>query len=1661
MKYFSISIKKMLLFLLFCFFGALHGVAEQGYGFIERVFNGSSYPANIRFDRVFHDAFPYGTTVRIQSLADEKEPMYYCVDRVQDPSDKKKFNYVFTLKKVEQENLDTDLSIQFKIRRYVDFNLVDWLGFESLNSLKFMMGEDPDTKRVGFYTDGFQDDKSTQNQFKLRGEDINDCYIEGRSGGCLHKKVAEEEFPIGEEKKETIYPKEVWGCFNEWVPETYRQERAPTMGSFSRKWNGWISIEENQKLAQVQFSASWIGYIGHLNANGFDTSWLGNFAAIPWPSFKGVNGGYTDLEKRLNNDIAAHVNNLNNNRPSRNVLASNWSIKRSIVRNRVDNSWVDVDTSLVPDDTNSQGRNGIAQLSVRSENDIWGVTGGGRVWRYDGKTWTDQLIQEKMDFVSVSADGKKIWLIGNKRVWERYKDGSVQPLPEKMGDGDDYPVQIAIGNDLSIWGITAQGLVYRYGGEGKGWVKQENFRDGPARSITASDDLSVWCTNEKGQVWRANTTVNPATWSMVPGANLIQVAVRSNGDVWGVAKDNGVWHFNGKVWKQVPGLKLSYISVSTNVTTKITPAPTEKRQITSISTSASDGSVYTGKDARVKIEIIKLGKGGGILPNSAADLQPIPVTRNPVVEGFAKTQLQGFSAESVLRLVPLISKGAAWFDSSLVMPGRTSISLVAEAGEDGSVQIVFGKSISSDFVWKIIIDTQKSQIIRRSWLGKDPTDEIVFEVTAPQNPIAVLKPGLPTAIWVSVDNGLILVGLGNIGENIIMGWRDPNPPGDVIFMGFGSDEKPVKYTEILLNLPLVPEVSDVDVYKSSDEVFSTSPSAGNINWIQYPFRTADSCGVEFDLKGSDSAVIAFRKPNSNNHYAVVFGAENNTGIAIKKWVDSKKSYLTRSFVKNDKYPEIKLDPNTSKKFWVSYKFGQIILGTGEFGQNAFTTVSDAAAYTDVSEIGFGAFGTASCEFSNLKIREAAELSITKKMEYTQGKSVFGKASGNVTIIQPWMYQFKQNGQFVEYSDLVSQIFNRRIGQTPQQGTLYYFQAKIDELGHCSLEWTQAPDPIALKSLQEEARTMLSKAELEVGRAGIETKAGEIERALGVDKAGVDKAKYAAAVATQDALNKAAGAVLGVDASSPITSGIAQAANLALVTAGALKAGLSEGFIIDAAKTELAGAEADALAKRRAVEAERQSLQLKFLASQAQGKADFGFRDVNGDQKYLDAPAFSALGAAEQGPEVLACKSRISSQMQGLSPTVSSRDDFVNLVAKLQEIVFNVMFYNVFEAQDKPKFFKSVALVMDKLDKDKTLFPDASPERVEAGKMLFELLFSAYNNAYIVNQNDNTEKKQKVVWYAYINRIAQDIIKTSNAITLPACWGEYVWLPRSTYQIGEDGNCVITFKARASSDVVFCLSPIDGTPLRNTNKSIYEFAIGGYDDTKSMIRTQNLKRTALLVNKEDVLDNVNFIDYWISKDGNILRAGIGKPGEGEFMKWTDPYPQKVKYIGISSWDISVELKDIKLFASMDEAKSSSGVVAKISKALVEEEDEFVSAAEDGLSTKAPTTKKASAVKAGTKVIEEEPAAEKPEEVAAELVAAEAAPAEVETPVADVVATAEQATEKVETPEEKTEEKEVQPTPEPEVAAPAEAVEVSVEVVQPEAVTTTEDIATESE
>ncbi|XP_045779513.1 uncharacterized protein LOC123877031 isoform X3 [Maniola jurtina] len=112
-----------------------------------------------------------------------------------------------------------------------------------------------------------------------------------------------------------------------------------------------------------------------------------------------------------------------------------------------------------------------------------------------------------------------------------------------------------------------------------------------------------------------------------------------------------------------------------------------------------------------------------------------------------------------------------------------------------------------------------------------------------------------------------------------------------------------------------------------------------------------------------------------------------------------------------------------------------------------------------------------------------------------------------------------------------------------------------------------------------------------------------------------------------------------------------------------------------------------------------------------------------------------------------------------------------------------------------------------------------------------------------------------------------------------------------YQFFPVSSGSVQFKIRAPNDahIALTMGPQESDPM-------YEVFIGGWGNTKSVIRRNRTKPEKVEIETPYILNPGEFRGFWVRWDGGVVSAG--REGEAiPFISWADPEPFPVNFVGV--------------------------------------------------------------------------------------------------------------------------------------------------------------------
>ena len=1403
----------------------------HGFGILERIINQTVFPIDFLYEKHMHDNLPQGTVVRIKNKALDK---YYRIQVLKDGS------YSF---KADGDN-PQDPGTHFIIERRFSPNLQSWIGFSHNAMNRNILQVDEKNKQLAFTDREFADEEAEKSHWEIVGGDfksdvakIKNCYLQNRkTKGSLSHFKGEVDVEVTPGRIDFVDVQATWGISFKNIREKIAQQKAATDASFKHYHDV--------------------------------------FDAVYWLKKKSTRNAAKARVEADQNELARLEQGLIRHQ-------FNGDIYRYDMQK---NAWI-----LVP---GLQAK----MLAVCSEDQVYALTEKNELHVWENNEW--HFMQEGVINIAANADGSLCYTTDGELAVLDFEPLGLDGLPEKKEETNYetkkkeitqeqvYIKKCGCDKNNVVWAVATDGLIYYYQDKGeKKWIKNTPVQ-AILVDIAVAWDGDVWVVDNKGSIY----IYKSGRWSklarQIPG-DLATFGLAHSNYAWATNKEGKVFVWNGQVWTQVavqPEVAMidSVATASGAVEHKI-PGKIERRVVERASVYDIDGKpLRAGGDIAVDIEIVQLGVGGGINSLTTVNLGEVPFEKKPRIIGFAKESINNFDRSLLLSVMPLQSKGTAWLSSAMRNTGKATVSFLARAQSSGDIQVVFGNGINDSYLWRVVIggwSNTKAAILKYGVANP------VVEVARDQNQLAAAIAGNFIPYWVSINDGLILVGMGEPGENVFLSWRDPNPPSNVSHVGFSSHSEKVEYMQIYLQEPVVPHAPSRtyfpnEVFQKSPD-YALTPSKNAITWTNLPFRQEDSGSVCFSVVGDDQAVVILgADPQANtNFYALVFGdvdGEGQKGLALKRYALAENKLETLYFLKEESFPGICIDAKKAQQFWISFYFGEIIVGSGKFGENVLMVHRDIAPLTSINALGFGAWGDSGVRFGDVSVAPSLPLGSQTLIEtYRRSQQIVG-FSGGVEIILPFDYEFMQDKARVGINDRVRSN-QQWAAATPEKGTFYYFEVAVLPNGAPQLRSSRDKERRALIQFQRELFTMDAQKERIAMEQQVERQKGSLDRAE----------KEVEATRTRSAQYETENLVRLSAQISPTIPAYGETVVMATMGVHAATSVITGQL---AASQQKKGALLELDAQRRALERDSEIAQLTFQQRLMKGEAQFAFSG-NDSYVYVDKPGIPDLGDVSIPEQARQNKQLLEVYLQNVAKLGDESID--NLISEASNMLYAIDHYFVVsDARIKQLLFNFI----ERLNR--------IAEKAAGYEMpFFDILFGFYNNSFLVNESNADESVVKARWLVWINALGRRILQMPH-FELAPCFGEYIW---HATQFTRPGYGTIMFDVQGGNDVFICFTNDIRHKIRNSDKDIYEIVIGGWNNEKSAIRLTSLGKSVAEVsfyeNNMAALNPHGYESYWISLNNGEIMVGRGKvPGQNVFLSWRDPYPiQNIRYIGLSNWN----------------------------------------------------------------------------------------------------------------------------------------------------------------
>ncbi len=862
-----------------------------------------------------------------------------------------------------------------------------------------------------------------------------------------------------------------------------------------------------------------------------------------------------------------------------------------------------------------------------------------------------------------------------------------------------------------------------------------------------------------------------------------------------------------------------------------------------------------------------------------------PISKNPLLVGFGSMPLQNFPEGGILQVKRMMGLGAAWLQNPLPTPLSFTLKFKVRTLDGGGAHIILreGLNFSAEagedigFKTKIMIGAFNNTVTAISDAGT-----IVAQIKNDQYAAAAIPPGIFTPYWLSYDSGLVMLGLGQPGTNVILTWHDPDFDAKVDRIGLSCDKSQVEFSEIYFSPPVTSSLLQKQYMFKSEEI-TLSPAT---TWLEKGFREPGRGTVSFKKKGSGPAIVSIALAASDDapQLKIPVGSKCDEPITVN-YKDSTTGQIVEEQI------GVVCDPYENsddeyETYWVSNLYGQFTIGhsqpsTTAGGEKkpavpgthliACVTVPDLAT---AGTIGFSSdpeLDSSSVSVKNITIQPAVELEENIPEGYVERR----KFMGNVISTYPFAYQFKQAGQSIEVHDQISGE-TWYPAATPQQMATYFFNAIIAADGGMTMKEIGSPkNP--------------TKFGMQAGAVILQQTAGLLNTtATQVGQAGVDVASQIITAAASIGL---ASAAIGIN-----------------ISAGALNAQAKFGFRDQNAYVYKEKVSREKTATE-SIPPEVQANKTKIEAALAGAKEYKKSIDERFDSSKLTVA--NVKMAAEGALYLRTLDDRHREQLNFFEQYVTSVRKAISLISHpatltpgIKTDIARALFY----------INQMIAMLYSG--------PTDGPQKTIMTQTIIELLLDAQQNAYLLDPKISDDQKRSKLWASWIQDLAGAALNsgTSQGFSLSPLFGQYLWF-NEPLALPASGNGSVYFEAQGIGDIFIGLIDTPGE-VRNTEKDLYEIVFGGSNNTKSFLRIKSLGRsvaeTSVDTDNNAAVDPMNTEKCWISVKNGTISAGKGGWGTGKLFEWTDPYPLlNVSYIGLSTWNNPVTFSNIHVGPPVEE------------------------------------------------------------------------------------------------------------------------------------------------
>jgi len=175
-----------------------------------------------------------------------------------------------------------------------------------------------------------------------------------------------------------------------------------------------------------------------------------------------------------------------------------------------------------------------------------------------------------------------------------------------------------------------------------------------------------------------------------------------------------------------------------------------------------------------------------------------------------------------------------------------------------------------------------------------------------------------------------------------------------------------------------------------------------------------------------------------------------------------------------------------------------------------------------------------------------------------------------------------------------------------------------------------------------------------------------------------------------------------------------------------------------------------------------------------------------------------------------------------------------------------------------------------------------------------------------NDTRGTRERHASNDYRRSTRRGTAVEEEDGVLLLVSVMGKYLsWKPLE-WVTNIPGSILVTFEAKGPDNIVVAFSP-EAQPCLE----MYEIVIGGWKDSKSVIRRETQGVDRALKTQSRLCSRNSFLKYWATLKDGVVSVGTGaESGNNVILAWRDPVPMKdVKYVSFTSWDGDVRYRNV--------------------------------------------------------------------------------------------------------------------------------------------------------